>query len=91
MQKTELLEKCSSGCETTTDIFLFASARETPPQFWGDITLWEKINALANREPPLVRIEGPRTRLPQWEGIVDLKLFRVYPIKTIECKAELQS
>jgi len=76
------LEAIRSGCETTTDIFWFVSARETPPQFWGDITLWEKINALANQEPPLVRIEGPRKRLPQWEGIVDLKLFRVCPIKT---------
>jgi hypothetical protein len=43
------LEGIRSGCETTTDIFSFVSARETPPQFWGDITLWEKINALANR------------------------------------------
>jgi len=51
---------------------------------WGlqsayDITLWEKINALADREPPLVKIEGPNARLPQWEGLADLKLFRVYP------------
>ncbi|QBH13392.1 hypothetical protein DO021_18735 [Desulfobacter hydrogenophilus] len=54
------------------------SARETPPQYWGDITLWEQINALADREPPLVKIEGPSPRLPQWEGLADLKLFRVH-------------
>lgn len=77
------LEAICSGCETAPDVFSFVSARETPPQFWGDITLWEKINALADREPPLVRIEGPRARLPQWEGIADLKLFRVYPIGSI--------
>ena len=75
------LEAIRSGCETSADVFSFVSARETPPQFWGDITLWEKINALADREPPLVRIEGPRARLPQWEGIADLKLFRVYPME----------
>jgi hypothetical protein len=74
------LEAISSGCETSADVFSFVSAKETPPQFWGDITLWEKINALADREPPLVRIEGPSARLPQWDGIADLKLFRVYPM-----------
>jgi hypothetical protein len=74
------LEAIRSGCETSAEIFSFVSAKETPPQFWGDITLWQKINALADREPPLVRIEGPMARLPQWEGIADLKLFRVYPV-----------
>lgn len=68
-----------AGCEIPTDILSFVSARETPPQFWGDITLWAKINALANREPPLVRIAGPLSRLPQWQGLADLQLFRVYP------------
>jgi hypothetical protein len=75
------LEAIRSACETTADVFSFVSARETPPQFWGDITLWQKINALADRETPLVRIEGPMSRLPQWEGIADLKLFRVYPME----------
>ena len=50
---------------------------DTPPQFWGDITLWAKINALADREPALVRIDGPTPRLPQWEGVADLKRFRI--------------
>lgn len=74
------LEAMHSGCETPDDIFLFVSEKEKPPQFWGDITLWEKINALVDREPPLVRIVGPRARLPQWVGIADLKQFRVYPL-----------
>ena len=72
------LEAICSGLETPVDIFSFVSARETPPQYWGDITLWEKSNALADREPPLVKIEGPSPRLPQWEGLADLKLFRVH-------------
>jgi hypothetical protein len=50
---------------------------DTPPQFWGDITLWAKINALADRKPPLVRIEGPAPRLPQWENVADLKRYRI--------------
>ena len=41
------------------EIFSTVAADDTPPQFWGDITLWAKINALADRTPPLVRIEGP--------------------------------
>jgi hypothetical protein len=53
----------------------------TPPKFWGDITLWAKINSLADRQPPLIRIEGPGQRLPQWEGIADLKRFRVFPLE----------
>ena len=39
------LEAIRSGCETPWEIFSSASARETPPQYWGDITLWAKINA----------------------------------------------
>jgi len=74
------LEAIRSGCRTLSEIFSAVSARETPPQFWGDITLWEKINALADREPPMVKIEGPKNRLPQWEGIADFKRFRVYPL-----------
>jgi len=75
------LEAIRSGCETSAEIFSFVSAKDTSPQFWGDITLWAKINALADRQSPLIRIEGPQARLPQWEGIADLKLFRVYPVQ----------
>ena len=62
-----------AGCETPGNIFTSAAAADTPPQFWGDTTLWAKINGLANRVPPLVRIEGPMDRLPQWESPVSLK------------------
>lgn len=78
------VEAMHSGCEAPAEIYSYVSAKDDPPQFWGDITLWAKINALADRQPPLVRIEGPRARLPQWEGIADLKLFRVYPMETNE-------
>ena len=71
------LKAIHGGCETPAEIFAAAAAAETSPQFWGDITLWAKINALADRHPPLVRIEGPMPRLPQWEGVADLKRFRI--------------
>ena len=71
------LEAVRGGCETPAQIFAAASAADTPPQYWGDTTLWAKVNALADRRPPLVHIEGPLPHLPQWEGIADLGRFRV--------------
>ena len=73
------LEAIQSGEAKPGKIFSAVSLKDGPPQYWGDITLWAKINALADRNPPLVRIEGPEPRLPQWVGVADLKLFRVYP------------
>lgn len=66
-----------SGCETPGKIYASVAAAETPPQFWGDTTLWARINALADRVPPLVRIEGPAGRLPQWESEMSLEEFRI--------------
>ena len=71
------LKAIQSGHETPGEIFSAVAAADTPPQYWGDITLWAKINALADRDPPLVQIEGPLPRLPQWEGVADLKSFRI--------------
>ena len=71
------LEAIRSGCEKPWDTFNNVAAADTPPQYWGDITLWAKINGLADRNPPLVQIEGPLPRLPQWEGIAELKRFRI--------------
>ena len=65
------------GCEKPGKIFSAVAAADAPPQYWGDITLWATINAMADRNPPLVRIEGPTPRLPQWEGVADLKRFRI--------------
>lgn len=71
------LRAIRSGCETPSKIFKSVAAADTPPQYWGDITLWAKINALAEREPPLVRIEGPMDRLPQWECEVSINDFTI--------------
>jgi hypothetical protein len=65
------------GCATPKKVFSFVSAADTPPQFWGDTTLWAKINGLADRVPPLVQIEGPANRLPQWGGDVSLDDFSI--------------
>ena len=65
------------GDETPGKIFASVAAAETPPQFWGDTTLWAKINGLADRVPPLVRIQGPTDRLPQWESKVLLKDYKI--------------
>ena len=66
-----------AGCETPGKIFASVAAADTPPQFWGDTTLWAKINGLADRMPPLVQIEGPADRLPQWESQVPLNEFKI--------------
>lgn len=71
------LEAVRSGCVTPREIFSAVAAADTPPQYWGDITLWAKINALADRRPPLVQIEGPEARLPQWKSSVKLEDFRI--------------
>lgn len=71
------LEAVRRGCLQPWDIFNHVAAAETPPQFWGDTTLWMKINGLADRRPPLVRIEGPTPRLPQWIDGPDLQEFEI--------------
>lgn len=65
------------GYETPDKIFASVAAADTPPRFWGDMTLWAKLNGLADRVPPLVRIEGPNNRLPQWESEVPIKAFKI--------------
>ena len=69
-----------AGCETPGEIFASVAAADTAPRFWGDITLWAKINGLADHVPPLLRIEGPADRLPQWENEAPLKDFRIKPL-----------
>lgn len=75
--ETLALEAVRSGCKTPPEIFKAVAAADTPPQYWGDITLWAKINALADRKNPLIKIEGLLPRLPQWEGLADLTQFRI--------------
>ena len=73
----QALAAIQAGCETPDNILASVAAAETPPQFWGDTTLWAKINGLADREPPLVRIQGTMDRLPQWESQVSLEKFKI--------------
>jgi hypothetical protein len=75
------LEAIRSGAKTPSEIFAFAAAHDTHPQFWGDTTLWARINKLATRTPPLVRLEGPKPLLPQWNDREMLEAFCVYPAK----------
>jgi hypothetical protein len=71
------LKAIRSGCDTPGSIFASVAAADAPPQFWGDTTLWVKINALAERKPPLVKIDGPMDRLPQWGSHPSLNTFRI--------------
>lgn len=71
------LSAVRSGCGTPKEIYANVAANDTHPQYWGDITLWAKLNGLAERTPPLLRIEGPAERLPQWESTLDLQLFHI--------------
>ena len=65
------------GCETPGSIFTSVASADKPPQFWGDTTLWAKINGLADRVPPLIQIKGPANRLPQWESKLSLNDFKI--------------
>ncbi|ACN16467.1 conserved hypothetical protein [Desulforapulum autotrophicum HRM2] len=71
------LEAIQNGCETPDKIFQSVSTADIPPHFWGDTTLWTKINGLADRDPPLIGIEGPTKKLPQWESQISLKEFKI--------------
>ncbi|WP_372809127.1 DUF1835 domain-containing protein [Pontiella sp.] len=79
--ETLALAAIRGGCKSPGEIFASVAAADSPPQFWGDITLWAKINALADREPPLVKIDGPADRLPQWESEFPLKDFSITAVR----------
>lgn len=74
------LDTIRSGIHTPCEIFIAVAEKDTHPQFWGDTTLWAKINLLALKNPPLVAIKGPAKILPQWETETDLNLFRITPL-----------
>lgn len=73
------LQAVRSGLKTPGEIFIYAKTHDLHPIFWGDITLWAKLNSLATRNPPLVRLEGPAPLLPQWNETETLKAFRIHP------------
>jgi hypothetical protein len=73
-----VLQAVRSGSKTPNEIFNYAKSHDLHPIYWGDTTLWAKINNLATRTPPLVRLEGPSPVLPQWNETETLKAFRIY-------------
>ena len=74
------LDAVRGGRETPVDILAAVAAADSHPRFWGDTTLWARINRLADRKPPLVRIAGPKERLPQWGNPDGLTVFQVFPV-----------
>ena len=75
--ETLAMAAIQNGSHTPGEIFRNVAKADGPPQYWGDITLWAKINNLADRTPPLVKIEGPSPRLPLWNAGPELKEFKV--------------
>ncbi len=75
--ETLTLDALQQGEATPLELFRQVASADTPPQYWGDITLWRLINGLAERQPPLVEIDGPHSRLPQWQSDLRLEDFRI--------------
>ena len=63
------------GSYRPAELMKAVSELDTPPQYWGDMTLWKKVNELADFGK--VIIDGPADRLPQWSGGLDLNDFRL--------------
>lgn len=72
-----ILKAVRNGRKTPGEIFTSVAQADESPQYWGDITLWQTINGLAEREPPLVQIKGPAKRLPQWESPMKSNCFEI--------------
>lgn len=72
-----ILAAIDDGNFTPPTIYTHVARKYPAPQYWGDITLWAKINGLAERPIPLVEIDGPTEKLPQWESTLDLKHYRI--------------
>ena len=73
-----ILTALRAGHHSPAEIFTAVAQADTPPQYWGDSTLWSKINGLAERTPPLINIQGPSPRLPQWQSEHPLAQYRVH-------------
>jgi len=72
-----IVDAVHGGWNAPWEIFTAVAKADRPPQYWGDITLWAKINGLARRNPPRVRIVGPAGKLPLWPKPGELKNYRV--------------
>jgi hypothetical protein len=86
-----VLTAIRSGCHTPAEIFAWVAAVDSTPQYWGDTTLWAKINALAEKNPPLVKIEGPGDRLPQWVSELSLDRFKIKALPDARLSAASES
>lgn len=75
--ETLALHAIKEESKTPKEIFKAVARADTPPQWWGDTTLWERINGLAKRNPPLVVIQGPADTLPLWQGGIDINDFQI--------------
>jgi hypothetical protein len=75
-----VLDAIRAGGKTPADILARTAAADTHPRYWGDTTLWARLNGLADRNPPLVKIIGPKARLPQWGDPDGLTVFRIFPV-----------
>lgn len=62
----EALAAIAAGAASPIAVFRAASDAEERP-FFGDTFLWACLNRLADGPRPLVAIDGPQPRLPQWE------------------------
>lgn len=72
-----IIDALNNGCTTPLEIFKYAAGNDEPPQYWGDTTLWSRINSLSERVPPLVKITGPGRKLPQWGNFDGLHEYKV--------------
>lgn len=72
-----IIDALNKDCTTPWEIFKYAARNDDPPQYWGDTTLWAKINSLAERLPPRVKIIGPSGKLPQWGNPDGLHGYKV--------------
>ena len=75
---TLALAAIQAGNRTPFQIFKAVAQMDTPPQYWGDTTLWKIINQLADQRK--IRIEGPENRLPQWNfQEKQTEIFDIFP------------
>ena len=81
-----VVEGLRDGAKSPWELFQHAAAGDSAPQYWGDTTLWRKINGLAARKPPRVRIHGPAKRLPLWGDGGALNRFSIEAVTN--CKKD---
>lgn len=72
------LQSIKEGNQSPKEVFLATKIKESRPQYWGDISLWQKINRLADLD--LIRISGPTSKLPQWPIDIDWNAYKITPV-----------